>query len=166
MDLINREVQEVRKHRGQPSVADRVAFEVAEAEVGREAAFPHRRLHRAIEDVHEAPGILPVGIAAHRRLIDRDLPATRRHQAFQFRADKRHEGLRDRIPVGILEIRNQAAAHGVGTGNAGLQHRALRRQPLQTRKLLDRPESAGGADFSGDRMLSPLIMRRRPPPAG
>src|SRR3970040_1253130 len=51
------------------------ALVVAEAEVGRETAAPDHGSDRAIEDAHEAPRVLTVSVAAHRRLVHADLVA-------------------------------------------------------------------------------------------
>src|SRR5581483_6131104 len=116
---------------------------IAEAEMGGEEALAADGLDRAIEDVDETARTFAVRIAAHGRLVDRDLAATRRHQRLEFGADGRQQGLGDGEAIRILTIRKQPSAEGVRTGDAGLEHRAAGGDLAQALELRHHAQSAG-----------------------
>jgi hypothetical protein len=62
-----------------------------------------------------------MGVAAHRRFIDADLPAAGGDERFELSADEREEGLGKGPAVLVLIVREEAAGEGVGAGDGGLK---------------------------------------------
>ena len=162
VQLVRLEIEKRRKHRRNPSRSDRPSFEISEAQVRAQAGAPVDRLHRAVENIHEAPGIFLVGVATHRGLIDADLPTARGDEVFEFFAHHWEQRLGHRPAVGILRIRHQPAAQRIRPRHTRLQRRrADRREALQPLELLHDPQSARRHQFAGDRVLAALVVGGR-----
>src|SRR6266700_7414308 len=101
MNLVDVKIEEDREHGRIAARRDRAAFVVPETQMRAEAAFPHGGLHCPIEYVQEAFWIFAIRVAAHRRLIDRDLLASSRDACFDFASNDRDERFGYRPTVGI-----------------------------------------------------------------
>jgi dihydropteroate synthase len=176
MDFIHMQIEERREHGSIATKADGVAFEVAEAEVGGEAASADSRFDRAIEDIDEAPGILQVCVTAHGGFIESDLATARLDQRLEFVADNGQEGLGQGVAIGVLRIGQETATEGVGAGDAGFEGgrrmgvgtigmiaggEAAMGEALEAVKIGDGAQAAGGAEFADHSMPATLVVGGR-----
>ena len=120
----------------------------------------HRR-DGAVEDVDEPGRVLPVGVTAHRRLVDGDLGAAGPHEGDQLALHDRQQRLGDGPPVGEVPAGDEPSAQRVRPRHAGLEHRTGRRQPAQPLELLDDAQPGGCVDRAGDEVAATLIVSGR-----
>src|SRR4051794_4029903 len=64
VDLVDMEIEKIRKHGTVPPRGDRSGLKIAEAEMGREPALADDRLDRAVEDLDQPLAVLAMGVAA------------------------------------------------------------------------------------------------------
>ena len=121
VNLVGRQREERRKHRGVATRGDRPALEIAEAEMRPEVAAVDDRPHGSIEDVDQAIDVLAIGITAHRRLIDGDHTAAGVDEPHQLVTHDRQQRFSDCISVGIVAIGVEPARQRVRAGNARLE---------------------------------------------
>ena len=149
------------KHGLVAAQSDGATLVVAEAQVGRQAAFADDRRHGAVEDIDQAATVFAMRVAAHRRLIDRHFLATRLDQRHQLAAHQRQQGFRDRVPIGIGGRRHESTAERVRAGHAGLEHRAGRSQPPQSPELVHGTQTARGSEVARNAVFAALVVRGR-----
>ena len=143
--------------------ADGVAFEIAKAEVRADACLAVAAAHGAVEDVHEALGVLAVAVAAHARLIHADFLRARRHELGNLLIHDGQERFGNGVAVFVFRIRRQSSAERVGSGDRDLQALAgVRGQALQTLKLLHHAQPTWRTQFAHDLVFATLVMRRWP----
>ena len=164
--FIDVELKEGREHGGVLARTDRAGFVIAEAEVGGEVTLPHDRLDGAIEDLDESFGIFLMGVAAHRGFIDGDLAAAGIHEPHEFVSDDGEQGFGESPAIGILFVWEEAAAQGVGAGNAGLEGGSGRGEALEPLKIGNGAESFGSGKLAGDLVFAALIVSGRTESAG
>lgn len=166
MNLIDMEIEKVGEHAGVRPPPYRSTFVVPETKMRRQPALTDDGSDSAIEDIDQSAAIGTVRITAHRRLVDRDLGAADSDQPFQFVADQRKKRFRNSEAVRVLIVGNQSAAEGIGTGEAGFERWPVWGQSPQTFKFLNSPQSSRSPQRTGDRVLAPLVVCWRSPPAG
>ncbi len=167
VDFVEGHVEERGEHGGVLPEADGVAFEVTEAEVGGEPAFPDDGFDGSVEDIDEAFGILAMGVAAHGGFIDGDFTATGGDEVFQFSSDDGQESFREGPAIGVLFIGYEASAERIGSGDGGLEGwaggigaEAGCGDALESFKILNCSEATGSADFACDVMSAALVVGR------
>ena len=156
MDLVDCDAEERREKRCVAPRRDRAALVVAEAEVRREPRPADDRGHRAVEELDEPFRILAVGVAAHRRLVDRDLLAAGFGERDELLLDDRHECF-GRLPAVALE----PARERVRPRHSDLQRRAGRRDPAQALVFGDRAEAVRCRELPDDAVTRALVVRGR-----
>ena len=104
MNLIQVHIKKSREHGCIAPVADSMTFEIAKAEMGGEATFAHDGFNRAIENIDKARRVFTVGVATHRRLIDRQFFTAGGDQIFQFFAHDGDERFGYDIAILVLGI--------------------------------------------------------------
>ena len=123
----------------------------------REPCAPDDGLTVRLKSVDEPLGILAVRVAAHRRLVDRDLLAAGICQRHQLRLDDRQERF-GRLPAVALE----PAGEGVRPRHGDLQRRPRRRDPAQPLVLRDGAEAVRSRELADDPVTRALVVRGRP----
>lgn len=165
VDFVEMEVEEGREERGVAAGADGAGFEVAEAEVGTEAAAAGDAFDGAVEDVDEAAGVFAVAVAAHGRFIDGDFGAACGDEVDEFLADGGEEGFGEGPAVGVLGVSEETPAECVGAGDAAFEDRAGRGDALEALEFGDGAETARGGEVAGDAVFAALVVGGRAPAA-
>ena len=75
-------------------------------------ALPDDGLDSSVEDIHQPAAFFAVGVAAHRRLVDRQLAAAGPHKCYQLIADNWQQGLGQLVPILVAAIGCQPKASG------------------------------------------------------
>src|SRR5437762_952676 len=121
-------------------------------------ALPTYWFNGSIENFDEPPGILPVRVATHRRLVHGNFGTTCFDQSFQFCPDNRKKRLAKGVAIWILGIRNQPAAQRVRAWHTSFERGSRRSNAFQPLEIFDGSQSSRRAQFSRDTVLAPLVM--------
>src|SRR5690606_9028436 len=105
MNFIDCEIEKVRKKGRILPFANGTAFEISETKMSGKPTFAHYRFDGSIEDTHKATGIFSVAVAAHGRLVHRNLLTSSRHQIHQFLTNNRDQRLGYRETIRIHPVR-------------------------------------------------------------
>ena len=165
MDFVHAHVQKGGKHRRVTARPDRAPFEIAKAQVSRNAAPARDGLDSAIKKIDQLFGILPVRVATHGWLVHRNLAAACLDEVLQFGAHRWQQGFSKGIAIRVVRIRYQAPAQCIRTGDAGLERRPRRRQPLEPLEIFHCAQPPRRRESSDHLMLAALVMRWRTEPA-
>src|SRR5205823_14807904 len=96
----------------------RSPFVIAKTKMGGESAAANHRPDRFSEYFDKAIRILPMAIAAHRRLVECDLFTTSFDQFFELSANNWNQRFCNVPAAFITSARINPATQGIGPGNA------------------------------------------------
>ena len=161
MELVDGEPEERREHRRIAPLRRRASLVVAEAQVGAEVAAADDGLDRAVEQIDEPGGVLPVRVAAHRGLVDGDDRAAGSHEANELRLDRADECLGHRPPIGVCARRDDATRECVRAWDRSLQHGACGCELTEPLEVLDDAEAARGTELADDAVTPTLVVGGR-----
>src|SRR5215468_2223445 len=101
MDLIDWQIEERGKQWRVPSRTHGAALVVAKTKMCGKPAASHNRLYRLGENFNKAMRLFAMRIAAHGRLIQRDLPASSLYQSLELCANDRNQSLGN-VPAALV----------------------------------------------------------------